>query len=288
MTTTMNDRPPPPDAAGRGVQRLRQPPKARLVEVRRVRHITPHLCCITFTGEDLHDFASTGFDDHLKLLLPTPGVPFELPNFGPGNPPADGPPPGPRPNARDYTPRRFDVAARELDIEFALHGEGPADDFARLAEVGQRVGIAGPRGSFIVPMDFDWHLLIGDDTALPAIARRLEELPADAAVTVIIEVDHPDDRPPLPSRARTVFTWLYRAARDGRLVDAAAARSLAQATAALMLPGGAGYAWAAGEASEIAAVRRELVGTLGLDKRSVRAAAYWKRGAAGHHSKIED
>src|SRR6266568_4230449 len=74
------------------------------------------------------------------------------------------------PVMRDYTPRRFDAVQRELDIEFALHGDGPAATWAAQAAPGQRVMIGGPRGSFIVPTDFDWHLLIGDETALPAVA----------------------------------------------------------------------------------------------------------------------
>ncbi len=287
----MNPPPFPPDSDPRSVQRVRQPPKARLIEVRRVRRITPSLLSITFGGDDLGDFTSAGFDDHVKLLLPTPGVPFELPRPPDGPPPSgprDGPPPGgPRPNMRDYTPRRFDAQARELEIEFAMHGSGPADDWARTAKVGDRLGIAGPRGSFVVPMDFEWHLLIGDDTALPAIARRLEELPAEARAIVIVEVDGPDDRPPLAHPVRTEFTWLYRAARDGRIADAGAARTLAQATGSLQRPAGEGYAWAAGESTAIAEVRRELVGVLGLDKSRVRAAAYWKRGATGHHEKLE-
>lgn len=85
---------------------------------------------------------------------------------------------------QDYTPRRFD--AQELGIEFALHGDGPAANWARQAQPGQTLTVAGSRGSFIVPTGFDWHLLVGDDSALPAIARRLEELPEGKPVTVVL------------------------------------------------------------------------------------------------------
>ena len=70
---------------------------------------------------------------------------------------------------RDYTPRRHDAEAGTLEIDFALHEAGPATQWAEQAKVGDLLGVGGPRGSFIVPTDFDWHLLIGDDTALPAI-----------------------------------------------------------------------------------------------------------------------
>ncbi|MCF7697685.1 siderophore-interacting protein, partial [Mycetohabitans sp. B2] len=92
----------------------------------------------------------------------------------------------PRPPARDYTPRRYDRHAGELDLEFALHDAGPASAWARQAQPGQWLGVGGPRSSLVIPTDFDWHLLIGDDTALPAIARRLDELPADTRVATVI------------------------------------------------------------------------------------------------------
>jgi len=280
---------PLPPTDPREVQRVRHPLKARLVQVLRVRDLTPALRCITFGGDSLRDFVSASFDDHVKLMLPTPGVPFELPPMpppppadaegAPPPPPSSPPPAGPRPTMRDYTPRRIDTAAGELDIEFAMHGSGPADDFARAAQPGQQAGIAGPRGSFVVPQAFDWHLLIGDDSALPAIARRLEELPAAARVIVVAEVQDEACRPALRAPQDTRFVWLSRAD---------AARTLAEATAALTLPPGDGFAWAAGESAQIAAVRRELIGRHGLDKRRVRASAYWKRGDVAHHGKFED
>lgn len=267
-----------PTLAPRSVQRVRHPLKVRLVEVLRTRQISPHFVGITLGGESLHDFVSASFDDHVKLMLPpAPGAELVLPVQGP-----DGPvmPNGAlRPVMRDYTPRRFDGAAGELDIEFALHGIGPAAEWAAQAAPGQRVGLGGPRGSFVVPVDYDWHLLIGDETALPAIARRLEELPAEARVIVLVETSDPADRRELFTRAQLQMTWLPKPAAD-------ASNGLAAATERLSLPAGEGYAWAAGEASAIAAVRRVLTGPLGLDKDQVRAAAYWKHGAVAHHETL--
>ena len=81
---------------------------------------------------------------------------------------------------RDYTPRRYDLDTLELDIDFVLHGDGPASTWAEQAKPGQFLHIGGPRGSMIVPDIFDSYLLIGDETALPAIARRLEGLAAES------------------------------------------------------------------------------------------------------------
>src|SRR5687767_15349339 len=119
------------------VQRVRHEPLRREVEVVRVEHISPNFRSITFGGASLAGFASPSFDDHVKFVL------------------ADG---DAGPVWRDYTPRRFDAARGELTLEFALHGDGPVADWAAAAAVGQRVTIAGPRGSFIIPLDYDWHL----------------------------------------------------------------------------------------------------------------------------------
>lgn len=238
----------------RRVQRVRHELKRRELQVARVEAVGANFRRVTFSGDSLADFVSASFDDHIKLILAA--------QTG-------------EPVMRDYTPRRFDTAARELDIEFALHGDGPAADWAAQAQVGQRVTIGGPRGSFIVPTDFDWHLLIGDETALPAVARRLEELPAGTRAIVRMAVADPADRRPLPSAADVDLLWV---ATDAALL--AAVRALA-------LPQGEGYAWCAGEASTMAELRRVLVDDKGHDRHAIRAAAYWKRGAIAHHENLD-
>ena len=254
------------------VRRVRHELRRRRVEVSRVTRLSPHIVSITFTGPELAGFASASFDDHIKLMLPAPGTSeLVLPELGPDGP--SFPEGAPRPVMRDYTPRRFDAAALELDIEFAVHGDGPAATWAAQARPGQIVGIGGPRGSFLIPEAFDWHLLVGDDTALPAIARRLQELPAGKPVTVMLGVA-PEDRRALPSKADVTLHWVEP---DG-IVDA---------VRALKVPAGDGYSWAAGEAKATAAVRHVLVDELGVDRHRVRASAYWKQGAPGHHGSIE-
>lgn len=241
---------------GSRVQRVRHELRRRTLSVRRVETISPHVRSVTLGGEELVDFVSLSFDDHIKLFLPV----------------ADGAPPV----ARDYTPRHFDAAARELTIEFALHGEGPAAIWAAQAQAGQSLGIGGPRGSFIVPTDLDWHLMVGDDSALPAIARRLAELPAGAVVSAIVQVPDPADRRALPSAADVRLQWVDDAGQ------------CLAAVRALQLPGGEGFAWCAGEAGSMASLRRVLVGEHGMDRHSVRASAYWKRSVAAHHENLSD
>ena len=221
----------------------------------RVEAVTPHVRSIVFAGESLVDFVSDSFDDHVKLFVEVGGD---------------------EPVRRDYTPRRFDPSARELTIEFSLHGDGPVAAWAARARPGDSVVVGGPRGSFVVPVDYDWHLLVGDETALPAIARRLGELPASTTARVLVQTDDRADRRTLASAAALEVEWVDT--RDA-LVDAVAATTL---------PDGDGYAWCAGEAAAIARIRTVLVADKGHDRRAIRASAYWKRGASGHHEDLGD
>ena len=243
----------PSTPAASRVQRVRHELKRRELTVTGVDDVTPNFRRVTLTGDSLADFVSASFDDHVKLIFA---------------PDADG-----APVMRDYTPRRFDNAARELVIEFAQHGDGPAAAWAAQAQPGHTLTVGGPRGSFIIPTDFDWHLLVGDETALPAVARRLEELPTGARVIALLNV-HASDRRAFDTRADIDLRWV-----DGD--DA-----LLAATRSLTLPSGEGYAWCAGEAAAMAAVRKILVDEKGHDRHAIRAAAYWKRGASHHHENL--
>ena len=261
------------------VTRVRHPLKFRLLEATRVQALTPHLIRVTFTGEDLSDFESASFDDHIKVFFPTGSEPLVMPTMGP-----DGLvfPAGPRPVARDFTPRRFDRAARELDIEFAIHEAGPAATWAKQAQVGQSLGVGGPRGSLVIPTGFDWQVLIGDDTALPAIARRLSELPAGTRVTAILEVADVSGHIEFETQADLTAIWCYRSA------SVFESNALLQAARELELLAGEGYVWAAGEASAMRAIRDHFRTERGMDKSRLRIASYWKHGDAAVHENLED
>jgi len=237
------------------VQRVRHELRRRTLRVQRVEDLSPGMRRITLAGAELEGFVSASFDDHVKLIF----------DAGDAERAAV---------MRDYTPRRHDATAGELDIEFALHGDGPAAAWATQAVPGQPLVVAGPRGSFVIAPDHAWHLLAGDVTALPAIARRLEELPAGTPAIVLLAVAAADRRP-LPSQADVALQWFDD--------DAALLAALRQ----LALPPGEGYAWCAGEAATMAAARRVLVQERGHPGQSIRAAAYWKRGARAHHEHLE-
>lgn len=243
------------------VQRVRHELRRRQCTVRRVERLGPGFARVQLAGEALRSFTSLSFDDHVRIFLPQPAG-----SQGSG-----------RPTIRNYTPRAFDAQAGTLDLEFALHSDGPASNWAAGVRPGDPLEIGGPRGSVIIPADFDWHLLAGDETALPAIARRVEELPAGTPVTAWITVRDPADRRVLSTRANLSVHWL-----DGRRAGA-----LAGAAQTWTLPPGEGFAWAAGEATEIAMLRQLLVGHLGLHKARVRASAYWKLGRDDHHEALD-
>ncbi|MCQ9616039.1 siderophore-interacting protein [Paenalcaligenes niemegkensis] len=264
------------------VEKIQHPIKTRLLTVKRISDLNPSMRRITLTGDDLAGFYSAAFDDHVKLMVPD--VIGEKPNV-----PAVGPTglvfdeSKAKPAMRDYTPRRYDPVTNELDIDFVLHHEGPATDWASHAEPGHFVGIGGPRGSFIIPTAFDWHLLIGDETAIPAIGRRLEELPATTKAIVVIQTKTEDAKIELASQCQLETYWV-REIEAG--LDSASA--LESAVRKLRLPEGEGYVWAGAEYSDVQAVRQYLTQELGIDKSRIRASSYWRKPTAEAQEQTTD
>ncbi|WP_443750986.1 siderophore-interacting protein [Asticcacaulis solisilvae] len=250
--------------------RVRFEPKRRRLTVETVTDLTPTLRRMTLRG-DMSGFQSLGFDDHIKLFLPDPetGV-LTLPD-------PNGPH-GQKSLMRDYTPRRFDVTEGSLTLDFALHGAdgdaGPATHWALHARPGDELHVGGPRGSQVLSDAFDAYILIGDETALPAIGRRLEELPAGKRVVVLAEIATEAGRLDFETRASAEINWVVRGA--GVLADA---------VARLDIPDNA-HIWVAGEASQARQVR-EILMARGTDPRRIKASGYWRQGDAGTHEPIE-
>lgn len=261
------------------VQRLRHPIKVRLLTVRRITELSPAMRRFTLTGNDLAGFVSASFDDHVKLIVPeAKGEKPNMPTLGDKGLLFDTD--RPKPAMRDYTPRRYDPDTNELDIDFVLHHDGPATNWAEHATVGDYIGIAGPRGSFVVPMDFDWHLLIGDETAIPAIARRLEELPSHTRAIAIIKTGPHDARIELQSQCALDLHWINVNKHDPENVFETAVRELT-------LPKGDGYVWAAGEYNDIKSIRQYLVDEADIEKDRIRAASYWRKSTPDSTERFE-
>lgn len=233
---------------------------------------------IVLGGHELEGFTTLGFDDHVKLFFPdstghlaTPIVAGDGLKFPDGET---------RPDGRDFTPRRYDAARQELTIDFGLHGTGPATTWARTAAAGQVLGVGGPRGSEVLSNELAWHLLIGDETALPAIARRFEECPPHVRLIAVIEVDNESEQQALTATGEADITWVHRQGSSTPTLEAA--------VAALTLPSEPGLAWAAGEASTARRIRQHLLHDRGLDPGSIKAAAYWRAGATSKHEILAD
>lgn len=244
------------------VTRVRHETRRRTITVTAIEHLSPHMLRIRFASPDLADFESAAPDDHVKLFVPVDGGELAM---------------------RDYTPRWFDTATQTLTIDFALHEAGPATRWAMAAAVGDGVQIGGPRGSATITDDFDWYLLVGDETAIPAIARRIEELRAEVPVIAVIAVDGVADQQAMPARDGLRLIW---SPRDGSTDDDAA--RLRNAIAATRLPTGEGYVWIAAEAGVARSLRAYVLDELGHPKAWTKASGYWTAGAADTHVSFED
>ncbi|GAB3123495.1 siderophore-interacting protein [Streptomyces calidiresistens] len=258
--------------AGRTAEKVGYPIRVREAEVVRTGAVGAGLLRLTLGGKGTEGFEAHAPDEHVKLLFPEPDGSLRLPE-----------PnglmlrwPRPSPTSREYTVRRHDPASGEIDIDIALHEGGLASEWARAVRPGARVHLAGPPGGLIVPHAYDRYLLGGDLTALPAIARRLEELPPTARGWAFIEVADADEEIELSAPGGVEVCWLHRGDRP-----AGTGTALADAVTTVTVPDGERvYVWAAGEAGRLKPLRRWVREVLRLPKGDHDITGYWKRGIA--------
>lgn len=261
----------------------RHPLAIRTLTVVSVTRLGASFVRVTLTGHELDGFVSTGPADHVKVF-------FADPETGELAVPSITPEGIRRPDhgtviARDYTPRSFRPASdgreAELDLDFVLHsGDAPASSWAANAVVGDTLVIAGPRGSRPTPTGMTRVILGADETALPAVARWIELLPAEVEICAFVELDHPSDAvyldPEMVHRAHVI--WLETG--DGALERAI--RNLGPIAEDT-------FVWIAGETGTLVPIRRYLRRELGLPSHQVTVDGYWRRGEAGrdHHAPID-
>jgi NADPH-dependent ferric siderophore reductase len=233
------------------------------VEVKRVVRLSPRMVRVTFTGSELATFGWNGPAAHIKVIFAN-----EPPSV-PGEPP--------RRLMRTYTPRRFDRDALELDVEFVLHGEGPASTWASHAAPGQRLMIGGPGRNYEVDTAAEWFVLAGDDSALPAICTILDVLPASKRALVFVEVPDRKEERPLATRAQLLVTWLHRGEDETH-----AGRKLQDALRTLDLPPGEGRIYVGCESNAMRNIRRHLLLERKLDRAKIVTRGYWKVGETDH------
>ena len=249
-----------PNSSAPKIERVRHELKRRSLTVSNIEKITPGMLRIELAGEDLADFVSLAPDDHIKIFVAGAGEEMER---------------------RDYTPRRYDNDARTLLLDFAIHEAGPVTQWALDARPGDRLEIGGPRGSAVISSDIKNWLLIGDETALPAIGRRIEETGSDAHITAIVAVAGDVEHQVFQTDAQLETHWAHRPLSDA--TDASALMAVLRTVE--LAPGT--FVWIAAEASVTRALRAYLVEERGYPLSWIKASGYWVKGKADTTEKFD-
>ncbi|NIH81611.1 siderophore-interacting protein [Amycolatopsis viridis] len=251
-------------------------PAVRL-QVLRTQWLTPHMIRIVAGGPGLAGFQPNEFADaYVKVLFPRPGVaypePFDLEAVRAEMPREQWP------VMRTYTVRYFDPGAGELALDFVHHGDqGLGGPWAAAARPGDELLLTGPGGAYAPGDEADWHLLVGDESALPAIAVALEMMPAGVPVRVFVEVADAAEEQPLATKGDAQIRWLHRCAGD----------DLVAAVRALDFPAGTVQAFVHGEAGFVRELRRYLLNERGVRKDLLSISGYWRRGRTDEEWRAE-
>jgi NADPH-dependent ferric siderophore reductase len=254
----------------------------RTLRVLRTARITPRMARVTLGGEELAGYPRFAPDQRIKLFFPVAGQRRPaMPRASSGGP--VWPPGEPRPVIRSYTVRRFDADAGELDVDFVLHGEhGPAADWAARAEPGDWVGVSDPGGRYRPDAAAGAHLVIGDESALPAIATVLDALrDFEGPIEAYLEVADAAEEQLLPTGASTRVHWLHRGERTP-------GHPLLEAVRSADLPDGVEpgrcQVWLSAEATAVRDIRAHLLDERAIPRRQVYATGYWRAARpAGRH-----
>lgn len=236
-----------------------------------VRWLTPGLVRVTLTGEGLDGLVMPDATDaYVNVAIAPRGAPYDA-VFDPPEVKATHPPET-WPARRRYTVRSWDPALRELAVDFVVHGdEGVAGPWAAGAAPGDVLVFAGPSGGYRPDPTADWHLFVGDESALPAIAASLEAVPADVPAVVRLLCDGAEHEVDLSSPGVLDLEWHHRSGGDGD------EDLLARSVADLPWLRGRVHAFVHGEAGEIREVRRHLLAERGLGRRDMSCSPYWRR-----------
>ncbi len=239
-------------------------------EVVEVERLTPSMVRIVLGGDGLAEFTPNTFTDaYVNALFVPPDAPYSVPfdeeqaRRGAAEH---------KPVGRRYTVRAWDPDTRRLSLDFVVHGDvGFAGRWANHAAPGDRLQVTGPGGGYAPDPDADWHLMVGDESALPAIAASLARVPPGRRVLAVVVVDDAGHRLGLDCPGDLAVTWVHR--ED----DPANPDQLVQAVAALAFPPGQPQVFVHGEAGEVRAVRRHLLGERGLSRDGTSISPYWRR-----------
>ncbi|MEU3187800.1 siderophore-interacting protein [Streptomyces sp. NPDC006923] len=252
-------------------QPARRTPKAREAQVVTTEWITPHMVRLVLGGAGLTGFEAGEFTDHyIKLLFAAEGVtypePFDMERIRAEFPRDQWP------TTRTYTVRGWNPAALELTVDFVVHGdEGLAGPWAARAQPGDTVRFLGPGGLYAPDPAADWHLLAGDESALPAVAASLERAPAGAVVHAFVEISGPEEEQKIAAPDGIEITWLHRG-------DRPVGEALLEAVRGLDFPAGEVSAFVHGEAGVVKELRRHLRLERNIPRERLSISGYWRLG----------
>ena len=241
---------------------------AKIGVVTRVEQLTPHMVRVVVGGEGLAGLGAGDYTDHyVKVLFPPAGVsypePFDVAAI------RESMPREAWPVVRTYTIRRWLPEEQEMWIDFVVHGDaGIAGPWAARAKPGDPFRFMGPGGGYAPDPAADWHLLAGDESALPAIAASLEALPAGASAHAVILVENEAEEQQIVTKADAQITWLHRSAGD----------DLVSAVRALPWRDGVVQAFVHGEAGFVRELRRYLLDERGMPRELLSISGYWRLG----------
>jgi NADPH-dependent ferric siderophore reductase len=253
-------------------------------EVLRTEQVTPHIVRVVLGGGGFDTFTPNDFTDaYVKIVFVRNDIdvaalpqPLTLDSFN--ELPAER-----RPTVRTYTVRSVDSDKRELAIDFVVHGEhGVAGPWAVAAKPGQPAYLMGPSGAYTPDPAADWHLMAGDEAAIPAISAVLEALPDNAIGKVFIEIAGPEDEIALKKPAGVGVNWIYRGGRADLVGDDRAgdhAPLIAAVKEANWLPGQV-QVFIHGEAQAVMHNLRPYIRKeRGVDAKWANSiSGYWRRG----------
>ena len=248
--------------------------------VLRAEQIAPTLRRVVFGGEGFDTYLERHVahgegrltDMYVKLVFLREGVEYPEPldlDVVRDQMPAEA-----APVLRTYTIRWVDPVAREVAIDFVVHGdEGVAGPWAAAVEPGDTMHLRGPGGAYAPNPDADWHLFVGDEAGLPAISSAIEALPAGARAVAFVEVDGPADEMPFTTQADVETHWLHRGD-----AEAGSTTLLDDAVRAWDWWPGRAQAFIHGESALLKSVRPYVRNDRGVDRRDMSVSAYWRRG----------
>ncbi|WP_067703080.1 siderophore-interacting protein [Nocardia jejuensis] len=255
-------------------------------EVLASKRLSPNFVRVTIGGEGLAGYTSMGFDQWFRLFMPGKDGNLRLPTsasslgwyaqylmMGKET----------RPVVRNYTVRDYRAAgfgefgsSAEIDIDFVSHGDdSPASTWANNATPGDRIGLLDEGIMYQAPDHCAFSLLVGDESALPAIAGSLRSAPRELKGAAFIEIPHADDAQELNEPEGVQVNWVVR--EDAH---AETGTAVANAVRTADIPSAGVYAFIAGEQKLASGVRRHLAQEREIPKADITFTGYWRVGKA--------